>query len=162
MKKQDFIASVLFISLLFGCAASPPMTKEQRTTIEVVEHKFSKKKSYRKLKVFLTQGINDSNSAIKESDLNTGLIVAKFHQGCDLGGMVPLTIQYSLQADLKDKKTRLTLESQGFVLETSLMNKGSQPIPYDKAMSEKLTKCRKDFIASTANSLFKESKKDDW
>lgn len=151
--------------LAFGCATPnvQMMTQEQVTTQKIVNHKLSKKQSFAALKSFLAKSLVNSNYSIRNEDFSSGSIMAKFVSVCPSGGMVDATIEYDLDIDFKDKKSRLTIVSNGSKMYSYISKEIElSPLGYSEEFYKSTKLCREQILEKFVEQLKAPAKNDDW
>jgi hypothetical protein len=144
MKRLYYITALL----CFGCATNVQnMTSEQITSQRIVNHKKSKTSSYTDLNAFLAKSLSNSNYAIKHSDKDEGIIVVKFTSDCPSGTMVDPKIEYDMNIDLKENKTRITLISSGITMFSYISKQNeSLPLAYSEEFYKSSKQCRENLL----------------
>lgn len=147
---------ILIVLALTGCASAEPVLTGAVSTTKIFKHSMKKKDSYVKMNGFLSEGLRDSNFAIKHKVDGKTLIV-KLSDKCGSDNPNASTHHYSVRMDFKDNKTRFKI-----TLDRIKNNISGENYSFDPDYSDRYQSCNNGMITTLENYIKYNAVADNW
>jgi hypothetical protein len=140
---------LLLVSVLTLASCATAMKKEDSVFTFVETTTVDKVPAFNSALSYLAKNLGDSNYAIKIKDETNGKIITQIGTGCNelraFADFSNYTVNYTLEADFKDKKVRLSLEGNTY---TQVGIDGKHVV-----VSEALREYQKDGVKACASKI---------